>query len=241
MIGAMRALTILLLSLTSLAAQTVVALDGYHNNESKMPDHYQWDGTRMGGFSEFGKMLRANGANELRTLRNKIDGASLSGVHMLIIVDPDTPSETVDPKYIEASEIDAITTWVKQGGRLILLGNDKGNAEFEHLNRLATTFGIEFVEATYPKVTGKGILIASGSHPIFGNGLSIYMVEVAPLRLTGAAKPVLVDQGTNIMALAQSGQGLVFAVGDPWIYNEYIDHKDNRQVATNVVRLLLNR
>ena len=32
----------------------VVALDGYHNNESKMPDHYQWDGTRNGGFSEFG-------------------------------------------------------------------------------------------------------------------------------------------------------------------------------------------
>ena len=38
-------------------AQKVVALDGFHNNESKMPDHYQWDGVRPGGFSEFGKLL----------------------------------------------------------------------------------------------------------------------------------------------------------------------------------------
>ena len=35
-------------------AQPVVALDGFHNNESKMPDHYQWDGVRPGGFSELG-------------------------------------------------------------------------------------------------------------------------------------------------------------------------------------------
>ncbi len=235
----LRALTVFLLSLACLSAQTVVALDGYHNNESKMPDHYQWDGTRMGGFSEFGKLLRANGADELRTLRHKIDSASLEGVRMLIIVDPDTPSETTDPKYIEDSEIDAIAAWVKQGGRLVLLGNDKGNAEFEHLNRLAARFGIEFVEATYPKVVGKGILIASGKHPIFGEGLSVYLVEVAPLKLTGSVEPVLVDQGTNIMALARSGKGLVFALGDPWVYNEYIDRKDNRQVAVKLVRLLL--
>src|SRR5215510_4431802 len=94
------------------SAQPVVALDGYHNNESKMPDHYQWDGTRNGGFSEFAKLLRGMGA-DLRTLRVPIDAASLKGVNLLIIVDPDTPAETDNPKYIEAAEADAIAAWVK--------------------------------------------------------------------------------------------------------------------------------
>ena len=235
-----RVLAVSLLALASVVGQTVAALDGYHNNESKMPDHYQWDGTRMGGFSEFGKMLRANGVDELRTLRNKIDAASLKGVTLLIIVDPDTPAETEDPKYIGDSEVDAIERWVKSGVLLVLLGNDKGNAEFEHLNRLAARFGIEFLEETYPKVKGKGILIAGGKHPIFSDGLSVYLVEVAPLKLTGA-EAVLIDQGVIIMALAHHGKGVVFAVGDPWIYNEYLDRKDNRQVATNLLRLLLKR
>ena len=46
-----------LLCVVSADAQKVVALDGFHNNESKMPDHYQWDGVRQGGFSDLGKVL----------------------------------------------------------------------------------------------------------------------------------------------------------------------------------------
>jgi unsaturated rhamnogalacturonyl hydrolase len=205
-----------------------------------MPDHYQWDSTRNGGFSEFGKLLRESGA-ELKTIREPVNAEALKGVDMLIIVDPDTPAETDNPKYIEAQEITAIVNWVSQGGRLVLLGNDKGNAEFAHLNDLSSRFQIEFMETTYPKVQGKGILIASGAHPIFEKGLQVYMVEVAPLKITGAAEALLADQGTNIMALAHSGKGLVFALGDPWIYNEYIGHKDNRQIATNLFRYLMKK
>ena len=124
-------------------------------------------------------------------------------------------------------------------GRLMLLGNDKGNAEFEHLNRLAAKFGLEFLEQTYPKTAGKGILIATGASAIFENGLNVYLVEVAPLKISGDASVLLEHQGTPIMALAKYGKGRVFALGDPWIYNEYIDHKDNRRIATNLLRLLL--
>ena len=234
-----RTLVLFLLAARLLAGQTVVALDSYHNNESKIPGHYQWDGVRMGGFSELGKLLRQTGADELRSIRGRIDARALRGVSMLIIVDPDTPAETAEPKYIEVPEAEAIAEWVRNGGKLVLLGNDKGNAEFEHLNQLAGRFGIEFLEETYPKVKGKGILVASGDHPIFAGGLHVYLVEVAPLKLSGPAKAVLTDQGANIMALATYGKGKVFAVGDPWIYNEYIDHKDNRQIATRLFRLLL--
>src|SRR5215831_18390418 len=226
-----------LLSIAPSSAQ-IVALDGFHNNESKMPDHYQWDGVRPGGFSELGKLLVGLGA-QLTTIRQKITAPVLSGARVLIIVDPDTPAETADPQYIMPEEITAIEEWVRGGGRLVLLGNDKGSAEFEHFNQLARRFGIEFLEETYPKVQGKGILVARGDGGIFEGGAEVYLVEVAPLKVSPEVVVVLADHGTAIMALAKAGKGEVFALGDPWIYNEYIDHKNNRAIATNLFRNLL--
>jgi unsaturated rhamnogalacturonyl hydrolase len=136
-------------------------------------------------------------------------------------------------------EISAIERWVHGGGRLVLLGNDKGHAEFEHFNQLARRFGIEFLEETYPRVKGKGILIASGDTPIFEGAPEVYLVEVAPLKLSADVRILLADHGTPIMALAQAGKGEVFAVGDPWVYNEYIDYRNNRAVAANLFRQLL--
>ncbi|MEO6528077.1 MAG: DUF4350 domain-containing protein [Gemmatimonadaceae bacterium] len=221
-----------------LHAQAVVALDGYHNNESKMPGHYQWTDTTLNGFSQLASGFREHDV-EVRTLRTRIDEASLAGIRLLIIVDPDTPAESDDPKYIEGAEIEAISKWVNGGGRLVLLGNDKGHAEFTHLNQLASRFGIEFLEETHPKGTGKAILVATGPHPIFTGGLNAYLVEVAPLKLSGPAKPVLTDKGVDIMALATVGQGMVFALGDPWLYNEYLGKNDNVAIATNLFRLML--
>ena len=77
----------------------------------------------------------------------------MSGIDLLINVDPDTAAETDTPNYIDADEIEDLEHWVKQGGTLVLLGNDKGNAEFEHFNRLAGRLGIEFAETKYPKVS----------------------------------------------------------------------------------------
>jgi len=221
-----------------LRAQAVVGLDGYHNNESKLPEHYQWTGTSDGSFSKLGRAFQEHNV-EIRTVRTKIDRAALEPLRLLIIVDPDTPEETPDPKYIEDSEIEAIDAWVKNGGRLVLLGNDKGHAEFTHFNKLASRFGIQFVEDTYPKVTGKAILVATGPNPIFAGGLNAYLVEVAPLKLTAPAEAVLTDKGTDIMALARVGNGLVFALGDPWLYDEYIGKNDNVAIATKLFTMLL--
>jgi unsaturated rhamnogalacturonyl hydrolase len=43
------------------------------------------------------------------------------------------------------------------------------------------------------------------------------------------------------MAVCSHGKGMVFALGDPWGYNEYIDAFDNRVGLTNVFRWLLSR
>src|SRR3954453_23440769 len=115
----------------------VVLLDGYHNKEAKTPLHYRWEGTDNGGFSKLGEVLKGLGA-EHRTTTKPIEDSLLAGVGCLIIVDPDTPKESDTPNYISDKEVNAIVSWVDRGGRLVLLGNDKGNAEFEHFNRLAT-------------------------------------------------------------------------------------------------------
>ncbi len=77
-----------------------------------MPDYYRWDGTRPGGFSEFGKLLQGLGA-ELRTVQERVTREALAGIDVFIIVDPDAPAETDDPKYIEPAEIDAMKRWVR--------------------------------------------------------------------------------------------------------------------------------
>ena len=234
----MRSLLIALAGICVSASAQIVAVDGFHNDENKLPDHYRWEGTNQGGFSELGKVIQGLGG-ELQTVRQRLTPAVLSKIKVFIIADPDTPAEAESPKYLETAEIDALVEWVRAGGRLVLLGNDKGNAEFEHFNQLAKRFGIEFLEEKYPNVKGKGILTARGTRTIFDDGLTVYLVEIAPLKLASEVHVLLEDHGTPVMALADAGKGHVFALGDPWVYNEYIGRNDNRKVAENLFRLLL--
>ena len=44
---------------------------------------------------------------------------------------------------------------------------------------------------------------------------------------------VLKHNGFNVMAVAKYGRGKVFALGDPWIYNEYIDGRKLPAEYTN--------
>jgi len=43
------------------------------------------------------------------------------------------------------------------------------------------------------------------------------------------------------MALVHHGRGLVVALGDPWIYNEYIHSRDNYRMAENLFRMLMKK
>jgi hypothetical protein len=236
----MRTTGLLLFALALNLQAAVVLLDGYHNNETKDPGHYRWETTNNGGFSELEKILHNLGA-ETRTLKQPVTRLTLAGAKVFIIVDPDTPEESTDPKYITPAESEALDRWVGEGGRLVLLANDKGNAEFPHLNQLAGKFGIEFVETTYKNAKGEDHITVTSSSPILGNQLRAYLVNVAPLKLTNPEAQVLIDDnGTPIAALVPHGKGLVFAIGDPWIYNEYINRADNREMAENLFRSLID-
>jgi unsaturated rhamnogalacturonyl hydrolase len=166
-----------------------------------------------------------------------------------MIVDPDTPLESVHPNYIETSAREAIVEWVRAGGILLLFGNDKGNAEFEHLNMLAERFGIHFNEDSRNRVQGNdfemGAFADLPSHPMFKSINKIYLKEISTLKLSGDAKSILTDKGDVIIGYSKFGNGSVVAVGDPWFYNEYYDNRklpeafENYKVAENLFRWLL--
>ncbi|MNE64722.1 hypothetical protein D3C80_1601480 [compost metagenome] len=52
----------------------------------------------------------------------------------------------------------------------------------------------------------------------------MYIKEYSTLKLTAPAKSVLKDKdGDDMMAVAKLGKGTVFAIGDPWLYDEYVN------------------
>jgi lysophospholipase L1-like esterase len=234
----------------------IVCLDEFYNNEWRKdakgkPEryHYVWEDTTNSGFSTLGSMIVHMGAS-IDTLCEAPTIQDLTRASLYIIVDPDTPLETEHPNYLEQPAIDAIEKWVKSGGVLVLMGNDKGNAEFEHFNQLAARFGMHFNEDSRNKVTGNaydmGKFDSFPDHPLFKGVKQIYMKEISTLKVQDPAVPLFSDKGDVIIAFAKVGNGSVFAVGDPWLYNEYITHRklpevyENDKAAENLFRWLLS-
>lgn len=216
----------------------VVALDAFHNNEAE--PHYRWEGHYLGGYSEFAALLGSLGYST-KTIKEPLTKASLRGSDLLIIVDPDIPAEAPKPNYISPAEAAAVEQWVKAGGILLILSNDATNAEFQHLNGLARRFGIEFIESVHKDAQGsmKLTLQTPQGHAALAGGLKFYAVQVAPLKVTAKnAEILLSDGGTPLMALVRHGKGLVLALGDPWLYDEYIRSQDNYKLGESLFRYL---
>ena len=238
-------------------AVKVVGLDYYFNNEWKVDKngkkvryHYIWEDTANSGYSRLGKIIKQLGA-ETGELKAAPSANSLNKFSIYIIVDPDTKQENPSPNYIDSNSIQVITKWVRNGGVLVLFGNDKGNAEFAHLNNLSGNFGIHFNEVSRNKVVDDkydmGKFDNLPNNPVFKNIKKIYLKEISTLSLKEPAKPVLIDKGDIIMASSNFGKGFVFAVGDPWLYNEYIDNDklpvgfENHKAAENLFKWLLEK
>jgi unsaturated rhamnogalacturonyl hydrolase len=64
--------------------------------------------------------------------------------------------------------------------------------------------------------------IAAGNE-IFKTTKKIFIKEVSTLSLSGRAHAVVTANGDNIIAVSKYGKGTVFVIGDPWLYNEYVD------------------
>jgi unsaturated rhamnogalacturonyl hydrolase len=233
-------------------SQKVVGLDNWYNHETNArtgkPFHYLWTDTENSGYSRWGEIFTGRGAKI--TTMGKPDAAILGKIDIYIIVDPDTTTETPVPNYLNPEDIASVKKWVKGGGVLAVLANDAPNCEFTHLNKLMSQFGMTFNHVTLHPVTGTNFEMGASTnlpdHPLFKGVAKIYIKEVSDINLSGTAKAILTEKGKVLMAENKFGKGYVFAIGDPWIYNEYIDHDrlpesfENRKAAENLTDLLLS-
>lgn len=235
----------------------IVLLDRFFNNEWKKNSsgekyrwHYTWEDRTNSGYSLLGELFRQQGATT-KSLDTAPSMSTLNGSSIYIIVDPDTEKETDHPNFISDAHIESILSWVHNGGVLVLLGNDAGNSEFKRFNQLSTRFGIQFLEESKNRVTDNvyegGAVQISEEHIIFHNARQLFIKELSPLRVTTPATVLLSKNDDVVMAVSKFGKGTVFALGDPWIYNEYLDGRklpsefDNYRAAIDWIQWLLKQ
>lgn len=235
-----------------------ILLDYYFNKEmttdvtgKQIQHHYIWEEMSNGGYSFLGNIFNSYGVTT-QQLTTAVSEESLKDAAIYFIIDPDWPKENKQPNYIEPSHIETIYNWVKEGGVLMLFANDSNNVEFTRYNQLASRFGIQFNERN-PRNLVKGNDYATGTisipkgNKIFKTAANIYVKEISTLSVQSPATTVLADKGDNIVAISKVGKGTVFAIGDPWLYNEYVDGRklpanlENFKAAHDLVQWLIKQ
>lgn len=234
-----------------------VTLDNFYNNEYKkgvsgqlLPYHYLWDGQDNNGFSLLGRIFEQYGGR-LQTLRTAPTVQNLAKSDIYIIVDPDTEKETEKPNFMDETSAKEIAKWIHKGGVLLLLLNDAGNCEIPKFNLLPQQFGITFNTDLRNAVKGDqyetGAVHIPAGNGIFHNTQKIYIKEISTMQVKAPAKALVQDNNENIIVTAKYGKGTVFAIGDPWLYNEYVDGRklpaayQNFEAANELVSWLVKQ
>jgi len=209
-----------------------VLLDRYFNSEKKKDElgvndywHYVWEGKGHPGLTMWGNNFTKFGAS-LSSLDVAPTPGNLARASVYIIIDPDHVKDNPSPNYVSATDVKAISDWVKLGGVLVLMANDSANCDLSHFNKLANVFGINFSDKSRNMVKGDDFPtgeVHASNKTVFKEDVKMYLKEVSVLNLKAPATAVASREGDVIMATAKYGKGTVFAVGDPWLYNEYTD------------------
>ena len=214
-----------------------VTLDAWYNSQRRknaagqVDDfHYKWTDWSDSGYSLLGHIFRSFGANTA-TLPSAPTQEKLAKSQFYIIASPDIPVKNPNPHYMTNQDAAEIAAWVKQGGVLILFENDPPNADIAHLNLLADQFGIHFDDVLHHHILGEqvedGRIPVSADGKIFHHAHTLYMKDTCAISLREPAVALLRDRGDIVMATTKFGRGTVFAVVDPWLYNEYTDGRKN--------------
>jgi unsaturated rhamnogalacturonyl hydrolase len=234
-----------------------VTVDYYFNHEDKKelngfkyPTHYTWNEMSNNGFSLLGDIFSSYGAR-LSTLEAAPTAANLAKTDVYIICDPDGLKDNKNPNYVNEEHVKAITSWVQKGGVLILMANDSANCDLAHFNKLANAFGITFSTRGRNFVQGNqyetGAVLIPAGNEVFKQTKKVYLKEISILETKAPAKPLVKVDNDIIMATAKAGKGMVFAVGDPWLYNEYTDGRkipleyENAKAAYELAKWVLQQ
>lgn len=253
---ALTTLFCVLLSASLLAAEPrskKVLLDTHFNHEvdkkTGKVQHYTWDDTsKWGGYSQFGELFVKHGAT-LAMLDEAPTTATLKGSCVYIIVDPDHEKDNPKPNYMDEASAKAIAKWVKKGGCLLVLTNDRDNCDLEHINILMDRFGLHYNDTTILQLEIPTKEKPENVYPLQGTlpgADKMYMRGTSSIRCTKGAKPIVWTKDNDVViAEATYGKGLVIAIADPWVYNEYIyhtllpDNYDNASAAERIIERLL--
>jgi unsaturated rhamnogalacturonyl hydrolase len=234
-----------------------VTVDYYFNHEDKKelngfkyPTHYTWNEMSNNGFSLLGDIFSSYGA-KLSTLEAAPTAENLAKTDVYIICDPDNLHDNKNPNYINEEHVKALTAWVQKGGVLVLMANDSVNCDLEHFNKLANAFGINFSFRGRNFVQGNqyetGAVRIPAGNEVFKTTKKVYLKEISIIETKAPAKPLVKADNDIIMATARLGKGAVFAVGDPWLYNEYTDGRkipleyENANAAYELAKWLLQQ
>lgn len=234
-----------------------VVMDSYFNNEWRkngyglnVRRHYTWDDNENGGFSLFGDIWRYYGA-QTGKLEAAPTAANLKGTAVYVMVDPDGLKDTKTPNYMDETSAKNIADWVKQGGVLLMMTNDTANCDLVHFNMLADKFGIHFLDKSRNMVQKSeyetGAIYNRSANPVFKTTKKMYLKEISTMSVKAPASALITQDGDVIFATARYGKGTVFAVGDPWLYNEYLDGRkipaeyENFSAANELVQWLLKQ
>ncbi|WP_213806817.1 glycoside hydrolase family 88 protein [Granulicella sp. dw_53] len=228
-----------------MARGKVVMVDAWFNSQTRKNAagqtelfHYKWDDDTNNGFAFFGRAFQRYGAEleEETVAPGTAEGATrLKKAQVFIMASPDIPIKNPKPNYMDKASGDAIEAWVKAGGVLLLMQNDGPNAEFEHFNTLTDRFGIHFNAVLRNHVVNDdfpaGTLMIPAGTGVFAQPHKAYLKDTSTITVSGPAKAVLTattePKSDVMMAVAKVGKGTVYAVVDPWLYNEYVDRRNN--------------
>ncbi|MBN8688838.1 MAG: glycoside hydrolase family 88 protein [Chitinophagales bacterium] len=233
-----------------------VILDRYFNSEKRKDItgaeqywHYVWEERSHPGFYTLGKVFEKNGAT-LASLDAAPTAANLKKASVYIIVDPDHKKDNPNPNFVTNKDVTAIRNWVKAGGTLFLMANDSSNCDLTYFNTLAGAFGITYEYKNLNMVKNdtyvQGEVWPEGSS-VFKNNYRMFLKELSPVSVKPPAKADVKKGEDIIIATARLGKGKVIAVGDPWLYNEYIDGRklpaiyENYKAAEDLVKWLLGK
>ena len=227
----------------NLARGTTVMLDAWFNSQQRMNAdgrneffHYKWNDYRDSGFSLFGHMFASHGAT-LDTLYEAPTLSGLKNAQIYIIASPDNSAKNPQPHYVQPEDVEQLAQWVRQGGVLVLMENDPANADIAHMNLLADRFGIHFDSVLLHHILGinfdPGYIPVNSAGPMFFHPHTLYMKDTCGISLKAPAAALLQDKEGIVMATAKYGKGTIFAVVDPWLYNEYTDHRKVPPVQEN--------
>ena len=235
----------------------IVLLDRWFNSEKRKDAtgqegywHYVWEERSHPGFYTLGTIFENHGAR-LSSLDAAPTAARLKQAAVYIIVDPDHVRDNPQPHFVTEDDVKTITGWVKSGGTLLLMANDSNNCDLAHFNRLAGAFGIRFTDKSINMVKNdvfeQGAVLPQTGNPVFSNTQKMFLKELSVLNVTAPAKTLVTKEGDVIIATAVLGKGKVLAVGDPWLYNEYVDGRklpaeyENYKAAADLVKWLLQK